>query len=156
MRVTNVAALAVLVLGASFSLPAMARERRVKMSNLPPAVRETVVEVTKGAKLRGLTYEVEKGEAFYEAELDVNGRTRDVTIDPTGAIALVEEEVAWDSVPAAVRAAIEKLAEGGKILLVETLSRNSKVEVYEAHVRRGWWKEMEFKVDPDGNPIIEK
>ena len=143
------------VLGLSLASLAQDTEQRVKMDQLPAAVKKTVLEVSKGLKLRGLTREVENGNTFYEAELDVNGRTRDVIMDPTGAIVLIEEEVALGSVPAAVRAAIEKAAEGGKLLLVESLTRNNKVEAYEAHVQRGG-KEIEIKVDPDGKPIAAK
>ena len=154
MRLVKMAALAVLVLTASVT--ASAREKRVKMDDLPAAVQRTVVEVSKGVELRELTREVENGETFYEAELDVNGRTRDVIMDPSGAIVLIEEEVDWNSVPAAVRAAIEEAARGRKILLVETITRNNKLEAYEAHVRKGWWRELEVKVDPEGRPIDKK
>ena len=155
MRLTKAAALAALVLGLWIASGAQAWERAVKLEDLPAAVKKTVLEVSKGLKLRGLTREVEKGQTFYEAELEVEGRTRDVIIDATGAVVLIEEEVPWDSVPAAVRAAIEKGAEGRKIVLVETLTRNGTIEAYEAHVKKGWRK-TEIKVDPDGNPIVEK
>ncbi|MGH9863305.1 MAG: hypothetical protein ACRD35_07770 [Candidatus Acidiferrales bacterium] len=154
MKVTQVAAVAVLVVAAS--VPSLAKERRVKLDALPPAVKETVLEVSKGLKLRGLTHEVEKGETFYEAELEVDGRTRDVIMDPNGAVVLIEEEVPWSEVPAVVQAAIEKGAEGRRILIVETLTRKGKLEAYEAHMRKGLWGEMEIKVDPAGQPIEEK
>ena len=154
MKVTQAAAVAVLVVAAS--VPSLTRERRVKLDALPPAVKQTVLEVSKGLKLRGLTHEVEKGETFYEAELEVNDRTRDVIMDPSGAIVLIEEEVPWSEVPAVVQSALEKWAEGRPILLVETLTRNGKIEVYEAHMRKGWWGEREIKVSPNGQPIEEK
>lgn len=153
-RVTKAAALAALVLATSATSPAW--EQRVKIDDLPAAVKPTVLEVSKGVKLRAVTQEVEKGETFYEAELEVNGRTRDVIMDASGAIVLIEEEVEWSLVPEAVRATIETAAQGRKILLVETLTRNDKIEAYEAHVRKGWWREMEIKVDPEGQPIEEK
>jgi len=155
MRLRNAAALAGLVLGLWLTSAAQAWERAVKLEDLPAVVKKTVLEVSKGLKVRGLTREVEKGQTFYEAELEVEGRTRDVIIDATGAVVLIEEEVPWDSVPAAVRAAIEKGAEGRKIVLVETLTRNGTIEAYEAHVKKGWWT-VEIKVDADGKPIVEK
>ena len=154
MRLRNAVGLAALVLATAVTSPA--QEQNVKIDALPAAVRQTVLEVSQGAKLRALTREVEKGETFYEAELHVSGHTRDVIIDASGAIVLIEEEVDWSAVPETVRAAIEKAARGRRILLVETLTRNDKIEAYEAHVRKGWWKEMEIKVDPEGNPIVEK
>jgi hypothetical protein len=154
MRLAKVAVLAALALATS--VPSSAREQRVKIDDLPAAVKQTVLEVSKGVKLRELTREVENGETFYEAELDVNGRTRDVIMDASGTVVLIEEEVDWNLVPAAVRATIETAAEGRKILFVETLTRNDKIEAYEAHVRKWWWREMEIKVDPEGRLIEEK
>ncbi len=154
MRLAKVAVLAALALATS--VPSSAREQRVKIDDLPAAVKQTVLEVSKGVKLRELTREVENGETFYEAELEVNGRTRDVIMDASGIVVLIEEEVDWNLVPAAVRATIETAAQGRKILFVETLTRNDKIEAYEAHVRKWWWREMEIKVDPEGRLIEEK
>lgn len=154
MRLAKVAVLAALALATS--VPSSAREQRVKIDDLPAAVKQTVLEVSKGVKLRELTREVENGETFYEAELEVNGRTRDVIMDASGIVVLIEEEVNWNLVPAAVRATIETAAQGRKILFVETLTRNDKIEAYEAHVRKWWWREMEIKVDPEGRLIEEK
>ncbi len=156
MRIRWAVALAGLLLGAWFIPAVQAREKAVKLQDLPEAVKQTVLEVSKGVKLRALMQEVDKGKTFYEAELDVDGRARDVIIDESGAIVLIEEEVPWDSVPAAVRAAIERGAEGRKILYVVTLTRNNILEAYEAHVRKGWWGETEIKVNPEGRPIREK
>jgi len=155
MRSRTVGAVVALVVGVLFVHSAEAREKRVKLDELPAAVKATVLEASQGLKLRDLTREEKNGETFYEAELEVEGHIRDVIIDANGVIVLVEEEVAWESVPAAVRAAIEKGAEGGKILHVESLTRNNVIESYEGHVRKGWRK-LEIKVDPDGNPMVAK
>jgi hypothetical protein len=147
---------ALLVMGGLVLAPAVQGwERRVKLDDVPPAVKRTVLEVSKGLELRGVTREVENGQVFYEAELKVEGRTRDVIMDEAGAVVLIEEQVAWESVPAAVRAAIEKGAEGRKILLVESLTRNDAIEAYEAHIRK-WWREIEIRVDPEGNRLDAK
>ncbi len=127
---------------------AVAAEKPVKMKDLPPAVQKTVQEQTKGAELRGLSKEVENGKTFYEAETKVSGKTRDVLIDPSGAVVEVEQEVALDSIPAAAKAAIEKYAQGGKIVLVETVTKGGGVS-YEAHVSRNG-KKSEVKVASDG------
>lgn len=125
--------------------------KRVKMSDLPAAVRKTVQEQTKGATIRGLSKEIEKGKTYYEVETTVNGKSRDVLIDPTGAMVEVEEEVTLDSVPAAARAAIQKSAGDGKILKVESVARGTSV-TYEATVQKTG-KKSEVKVKPDGSVI---
>ncbi len=154
MRLAKAVALAAFAL--ALAVPSAAREKRVKIDDLPAAVKQAVLDVSRGLKIRELTQEEEKGQTFYEAELDVNGRTRDVIIDTSGTVVLIEEEVDWNMVPEAARAAIEKAAQGRKILFVETLTRNNKVEAYEAHVERRWWRDLEIKVDPEGQPIDPK
>lgn len=155
MKLRRWSAVTALAVGATLVLSAAAREKRMKLDELPPAVKATVLRVSEGLKLNELTREEKDGVLVYEAELEVDGHIRDVSIDSNGAVVLVEEEVAWESLPAAVQAAIEKGADGGKIMHVESLTRNNVLEVYEAHIRRGWRK-VEFQVDPQGNPIEPK
>src|SRR5713226_5912294 len=114
-KLSVLTALVGLLLGATGD----AAEKKVKMQDLPPAVRKTVQEESKGATLRGLGQEVENGKTLYEAELTVNGHNKDVSIDTDGKVVSVEEEVAIDSIPAAARDAIQKFAGKGKIGRVE-------------------------------------
>jgi hypothetical protein len=66
-------------------------DTRVQMKDLPEPVQKTVQEQTRNAKLRGLSKEVDHGKTFYEAETTVEGRSRDILIDASGAIVEVEE-----------------------------------------------------------------
>ncbi|MBS1788679.1 MAG: hypothetical protein JST85_13205 [Acidobacteria bacterium] len=127
-------------------------EKPVKMKDLPPAVQTTVKEVSKGAKLRGLAMETENGKTFYEAELMVNGHSKDVTIDPAGNVVTVEEQVALNSLPPAVKAEIVKQAGKGRIGLVESVTENNALAFYEAHIKAGG-KTIEVKVTPEGKLI---
>jgi uncharacterized membrane protein YkoI len=127
-------------------------EKSVKMKNLPETVRKTVQEQSKGATLRGLAKEVEDGKTFYEAELTVNGHNKDVLIDPTGAVVEIEEQVALSSLPAEVKATIQKAAGKGKITAVESITKNNTLEAYEAHVSTAG-KKSEIKVAPNGTLI---
>lgn len=130
-------------------------ETKVKMKDLPEAVRKTVQEQSKGAKVRGLTREVNNGHTYYEAELNVNGHNKDVLIDPSGAVVEVEEQVAMSSLPLNVKTTIEKVAGKGKINGVESIMKNSSVIAYEAHVTTAG-KKSEIKVAPDGTLIINE
>jgi hypothetical protein len=130
-------------------------ERRVKMRDLPEAVRKTVREQSKGASLRGLSEEVEGGKTFYEAELRVGGHNRDVLMDASGAVVEVEEEVALSSLPLTVKEQIKKQAGRGRILVVESITKNNAVVAYEAHVRKGG-KSLEIKIAPDGTLISDE
>jgi len=133
--------------------PEEGSEKKVTMQDLPPAVQQAVKQHSKGAKLRGLTQETKDGNTFYEAELEVKGRTRDVTFDRSGKLISVEEEVAIGSIPAGARAAIRRAAGAGKITLVESVTEGGKT-VYEAHIQQAPGQpELEVKVDANGNPV---
>jgi len=127
-------------------------ERPVKMKDLPAAVQSTVREESKGATLRGLSQETKDGQTFYEAELRVKGLTKDVLIDANGKVVLIEEQVAFNALPPAVQASLRKLSGKGRILLVESITKDNAIEAYEAHVKTAG-KMSEIKVGPDGKSI---
>ena len=132
--------------------PISAREKRIKRSDLPPAVERSVVENSRGATIRGLSQEREHGRTFYEAELIVNGHSKDVLIDTTGAVVEIEEQVAIDALPPPVRAELQAKAGRGKLLKVESRTKNGKVVAYEAQVlTKG--KKAEVQVSPDGRAL---
>lgn len=68
----------------------IAAEKKVKLAELPARVQKTVQEQTKNAQLKGLSKEVENGKTFYEIETIVNGKSRDLLVDPSGQIVEVE------------------------------------------------------------------
>jgi len=80
--------------------------------------------------------------------MKVNGHGKDVTIDGSGAVIEVEEEVALESMPGATRAAIEKAAGSGKITRVEQVG-GGKQTTYDVHMRKDG-KRSEVKVSGDG------
>src|SRR5690242_10787811 len=88
-----------------FAALAWASETQEKLKDLPEPVRKTAQEQSKSATVHGYAKEIENGKTFYEVETKVNGKSRDILIDPTGAVVEVEEEVALDSIPPAARAA---------------------------------------------------
>ena len=119
---------AILLLG----IGTLAAGKKMKVQDLPAAVRQTVTEQTTNATLVGLTKEVEKGKPVFELETKKpNGQTRDLMIDTTGAVLSVEEEVALDSLPAPAKAAIEKSAADGKIIKLETLAEGKEIPLSE-------------------------
>ena len=88
----------------AFSVVAVADgEKKMQMKNLPPAVQATMKEQSKGATIRGMAKEVEKGKTLYELELKVDGHNKDLMIDESGKIVSIEEQVALDTLPAPVK-----------------------------------------------------
>ena len=132
-----------------------AKEERVKLSDLPPAVQATVKEQSNGATVRGFSKETENGKTTYEVEMTVNAHGKDVSMDADGKVVEVEEAVDISSIPAAAGSAIETGAEGGKVLKVEAVSSGSgSPDAYEAQVRKAG-KRTEVRVAPDGSPKPE-
>ena len=142
---TQLCILAGATLAAGF---AFAVEKPVKLSDLPPAVQKAIEAQTKGAEIKGISTETEKGKTLYEAETRLNGHGRDLLFDKTGTLVEVEEETALDAIPAPARSAIEKKSANGKVLKVETVTSGSKVS-YEAEIEKNG-KKSEFTVKPDG------
>jgi uncharacterized membrane protein YkoI len=150
MKTLNITAL---VAGSLIMFGAVqAQEKKVKMQDLPEAVQKTVKEQSKNATLKGLSSEVENGKTEYEAEFTVNGHSRDITIDPQGNVMEVEEEVALSSLPAAVQKGLKDAAGKGQILKIESISKDGKLEKYEALVKTAG-KKSEIQMDTDGKLI---
>jgi hypothetical protein len=131
---------------------AFSQEKKIKRSDLPPSVEKTVAAQSEGATIRGFSQEKENGQTFYEAEMIVNGHSKDVLIDATGGIAEVEEEVALDSLPAAVKEGLQAKAGKGKLGKVESLTKHDKLVAYETVVQTNG-KKSEIQVGPDGKPL---
>ena len=151
MRKRSILWLAVMLMPLA-GISAQESEKTVKMADLPPAVQKAVKEHSKGATLKNLSTEVEKGKTQYEAEMTVNGHSKDVLFDANGNVLEVEEEVAMDSIPAPAKAAILKSAGDGKVNKVESVTKGGKLVYYEAKVLKGG-KKSEITVAPDGKPV---
>jgi hypothetical protein len=136
-------------------LPAQEHEKRINRSDLPAAVEKTVATHTKGATIRGFNEEKENGQAYYEAELTMNGHSKDILMDTTGAIVEVEEQVDLASLPAAVQNGLQAKAGSGKLDKVESITKHDKLVAYEAKVMTNG-KRSEIQVGPDGKPLAHE
>jgi len=143
------------VLSLYLAVPAFAQEKKINRSDLPPAVEKTVSEQSQGATIRGFAQEKEKGQTFYEAELMVDGHSKDVLMDVNGQIVEVEEQVALDSLSPTVRDGLQAKAGKGKLEKVESLTKRGKLVAYEAQVVTGG-KRSEVQVGPEGKPLTHE
>jgi hypothetical protein len=144
--------LTIAVSGLLLAGTAMAQEKKIKRSDLPPAVEKTVAAESRGATIKGFSTEIEKGETFYEAEMMVNGHSKDVLIAADGTVVEIEEQVVLDALSADVRVALQSKAGKGKILKVESLTKKGKLVAYEAQVDTNG-KKSEIQVGPHGKPL---
>jgi hypothetical protein len=145
--------LGVVILGGAFcATTAVSQEKKIKRSDLPPAVEKTVATQSTGAAIKGFSTEKENGETLYEAEMTVAGHSKDVTMNAQGEIVEIEEEVAMDRLPAAVKSGLLSKADKGKITKVESLTKKGKLVAYEAQVNSNG-KKSEAQVGPEGQPL---
>lgn len=131
---------------------AAAQEKKLTHSQLPAAVQRTADEQSRGATVRGYSTEKDEGRTVYEVEMTIAGHSRDVTIDSSGTVLEIEEQVVFDSLPEAVRTGLRAAAGAGQITNVESLTKRGTLVAYEAHVRIGD-KRSEIQVGPDGKRL---
>jgi hypothetical protein len=141
-----------LVATLALSTIALAQEKKIQRTDLPPAVEKTVAAQSEGATIKGFSQEKEKGQTYYEAEMTVSGHSKDVLIDVNGAVVEVEEQVTLDSLPAAVQEGLHAKAGTGEIVKVESLTKHDKLVAYEAVVKTNG-KKKEIQVDPNGKAL---
>lgn len=134
------------------SLGASAQEKKIAQSSLPSAVQKTVQEQSQGATIKGFSTESDHGKKVYEAEMMVNGHTKDIEIAQDGSLNEIEEEVAFDRLPTNVQASLTARAGTAKIIKVESLTKHDKLVAYEAATRKGA-KKGEIQVGPNGGKL---
>ena len=130
----------------------VAQEKKITRAQLPAAVEKTVARESQGATINGFATEIENGKRLYEVELTVDGHSKDISMDKNGNIVEIEEEVAMDSLPAAVQEGLRKAAGAGTIGKIESLTKRGKLVAYEAHVKTGT-KRSEIQVGPNGEKL---
>src|SRR5436190_5355193 len=128
------------------------KEKKLQRSDLPAAVQRAADEQSAGATVKGYSTEEDNGQVVYEVEMTMHGHARDVTIGADGTVLEVEQEVALDSLPAAVRTGLKQLAGSGTLGKIESLTKRGTLVAYEAHVKTGN-KRSEIQVGPDGKKL---
>jgi hypothetical protein len=151
VRISRCIAIAILLLPSAFGT-AFGQDKKIQRSDLPPAVEKTVAAQSQGATIRGFGTETEGGHTYYEVEMTVNGRTRDMLIESDGSIAEVEDEVVLDKLPAPVKAGLMAQAGKGSIGKVESVTKKGKLVSYEAVVTTNG-KRSGISVGPDGKAV---
>jgi uncharacterized membrane protein YkoI len=126
--------------------------KSLKVKDLPPAVQKTVTEQSKGAEIKNIAKETEKGVTQYEVETLLNGKHRDFNVDASGTLLVVEEEASIDSFPAAARAAILKAMAGAKGGKFELVTKSGKT-LYEAEFKNKAGKNQAVLVTAGGTEV---
>lgn len=109
-------------------------EVKVNFKDLPAAVQKSAKEQSRGATIRGYSKDVEDGKTIYEVETRSGGKSKDISLDESGAVVEVEQQVSLGDLPAAVRNGLQKQANGGHIVKVESVTKGGSISSYEADV----------------------
>jgi uncharacterized membrane protein YkoI len=133
---------------------AKASEKQTTYNDLPAAVQKAAQRESRGSTVLRYSKEVEKGKVEYEVEMIVTGKSKDVSIDPSGKVIEIEQQVSLDTVPMAAMAAIRKGAAGGSVRKVEEVRSDSET-AYEAQILSNG-KRREIRVHADGSARAEQ
>jgi hypothetical protein len=150
MRSLLIAALLLIGLGAVQVVAA--QEKRLTHKDLPAKVQAAVDRESAGATIKGFSRERENGIRTYEAEMMVDGHSKDISMDAAGNVLEIEEQVSFDSLPASVQTSLTTLAGSGRVTKVESLTKKGKLVAYEAVVTTGT-KHREVQVGPNGEKL---
>lgn len=83
------------------------------LSEVPDAVRQTIVKKAAGGTIDSISKETEEGDVEYEAQITRAGRSRTLTVSPEGDF--ISLQMYLDELPAAGGRALQAEAAGGKI-----------------------------------------
>jgi hypothetical protein len=128
-----------------------AAERAILLKDLPAPVQATVKAETAGAAVKGISRETGHGMTLYEVETIVNGMSRDILIDQSGAVVEVEQQIALSAAPPHVQ---QSLSHIGQVLKLERTTARG-VTTFEAHVQQGS-KKRSVTVDANGQALAPK
>ena len=134
---------------AALSIGAVYAQRKLALKDLPPEAQKTIQAELKGAEIKNIGKETEKGVTQYEVETVLNGKHRDFNVDAKGKLLVVEEETTLDAIPAAAKTAILKKVASGKLGMVELFVRGGET-MYEAAYTTTKGKKLEVLVKADG------
>jgi hypothetical protein len=114
----------------------------------PQAVMAAFKQAYPNATILAVSRERREGKVVYEIESKDGAMRRDLIYDPEGHTLEVEEIIPADSVPAAVRAGLERDLKGATILGAERVMRGDTV-LYEVQARKAGRTQI-LTYDPEG------
>jgi hypothetical protein len=127
-------------------------ESHVPCNTLPAVVLQHAKLEAGDATVRSCVKDKENGKLTYEVETLKDGKSKDITLDVSGTVLEVEQEVAASSLPPAVSDAIAKAAHNSKIGKVESVTREGAIASYETTITsNGQRREVAFS--PQGAPV---
>jgi hypothetical protein len=147
-----------LAAGAGFAGDDDESEAKIKLTDCPAAVQETLKREAFGGKLDDIEKEMENGRVFYEADVKIDGHNYEIVVDDKGALVhkLLDEddedeqetEMKLADCPPAVQKTLKREAGDAKIDKVDKQQQQGRT-VYETDVKIGG-KNYEIVVTEEG------
>ena len=132
-----------------------ADEKDVRLDQVPAAVQAAMKKLAGSGAITNTSRETEKdGTVLYEVAYKIGEKKFEAEVSASGEVVVVDEQVTLESLPPAVRAAIEKATASGKIGKVEKASKGEET-FYEAEFTVGD-AEHEVQVALDGTIIARE
>jgi hypothetical protein len=127
-------------------------ESHVPCNTLPAAALQHAKLEGGDAAVRGCVKDRENGKLTYEVETLKDGKSKDITLDVSGTVLEIEQQVAVSSLPPVVSDAIAKAAHSRKLGKVESVTRQGAIASYETTITsNGERREVAFS--PQGAPV---
>ena len=148
--VSGIAALA-LVAGLAVSASADEKaksEKELTIADVPAAVQAAIKQFAGSSAIEKITKESEDNKVIYEASVKIDGTKQAVEVSADGTVLQTEKTVALKDTPAAIQAAIKKLAGSGTVDEIIEENAGGKKN-YEAAVTINGEKK-EADIAPDG------
>ena len=124
----------------------------IQERDLPAAVKAALAkDKPSGATFRGFEREVINGKVYFEVQMTVAGKGREILYRPDGSILEVERETTIDEIPAPARDAIKKAMGDGALRKVDVITRGERV-MYEGELLIKGQK-SQVRVDAKGRPV---
>jgi uncharacterized membrane protein YkoI len=106
-RAVLVALLIVGIAGCAAKEKKEAPTEKVSLSQIPSPARAVIEKLTAGGQIKSIDKETQDGKAIYDVEAKIGDKDVEYDIAEDGAILTNEESVAYDSLPAEVKTAVQ-------------------------------------------------
>ena len=104
------------ILVAAGAIASALADSPVKFRDLPRPVQKAIEKQANGSPIGGISKEIRRGKTIYEAEFEVNGHNGALSVDDTGAVVEVENQLEMDDLPGHARFALQKVKHMANLL----------------------------------------